>query len=111
MPDVKFAIAVAQMDCTVGEIEPNLNKIRRLAQTASEVLAWAHATRHPLAGETWLNEYDLVCALARDYLMERPDAVEAKEGAEAESGILSRSELDDSRFSMPAPEPAKEDAK
>ena len=24
-------IAVAQMDCTVGEIEPNLNKIRRLA--------------------------------------------------------------------------------
>ena len=37
MPDIKFAIAVAQMDCTVGEIEPNLNKIRRLAQTASEL--------------------------------------------------------------------------
>ena len=37
MPDAKFAIAVAQMDCTVGEIEPNLNKIRRLAQTASEL--------------------------------------------------------------------------
>ena len=37
MPDAKFAIAVAQMDCTVGEIEPNLDKIRRLAETAANL--------------------------------------------------------------------------
>ena len=37
MPDAKFTIAVAQMDCVLGEIGPNLQKIRRLAETASNL--------------------------------------------------------------------------
>ena len=37
MPDAKFTIAVAQMDCTVGEIEPNLKKIGRLAEIAADL--------------------------------------------------------------------------
>jgi len=35
MADTKFSIAVAQMDCVVGETEPNLTKIRRFAETAA----------------------------------------------------------------------------
>jgi predicted amidohydrolase len=35
MPDMKFSIAVAQMDCVVGETEPNLSKIEQFAETAA----------------------------------------------------------------------------
>lgn len=37
MADVKLNIAVAQMDCVVGEIEPNLEKIANLARLAREL--------------------------------------------------------------------------
>ena len=35
MSDSKVSIAVAQIDCVVGETEPNLNKIRHFTEVAA----------------------------------------------------------------------------
>ena len=37
MSDTKLNIAVAQMDCVVGETEPNLNKIRHFTELAARL--------------------------------------------------------------------------
>ena len=37
MSDTKVNIAVAQMDCVVGETEPNLNKIRHFTELAAKL--------------------------------------------------------------------------
>lgn len=59
-----------------------------LGRAAPDVLAWARATGHALAEDTWHNEYDLAYAVARDYLRAHPAKAEARTGAEREAGIL-----------------------
>ena len=35
MPDFKLNVAVAQIDCALGETEPNLNKMRHFTRLAA----------------------------------------------------------------------------
>lgn len=52
-----------------------------------EMRAWAESTSHPLLGSSWLNEYDFLYAIARDYFTANPAAAEAAALAEVEQGI------------------------
>jgi hypothetical protein len=59
-----------------------------LGQEAGAIVAWGESTGHPLCSETWHQRYDLVCALARDYLAADPDRPAQRTEMERESGIL-----------------------
>ena len=60
-----------------------------LGREAEAILSWAHDTGHPFTTEEWHNRYDLVCALARDYVETNADLKAARAEAEREAGILS----------------------
>lgn len=66
-----------------------------LGQNARRILDWGRERNHPLALETWHADFDLVCALARDFLGAHPEEAEARLEAEREAGIL---EMSDSAF-------------
>ena len=59
-----------------------------LGRNAEKILAWGEETGHPFSEEAWHNRYDLVCALARDYLQAHPDLSAEREKAERGTGIL-----------------------
>ena len=47
-----------------------------VARNAESVREWAHATNHPVAGEDWSNDMDLVYALLPDFFTAHRDAYE-----------------------------------
>ena len=59
-----------------------------LGRNAGEILAWGQETGHAFSQEAWHDRYDLVCALARDYLQAHPDLSAEREKAERGTGIL-----------------------
>jgi CRP-like cAMP-binding protein len=76
-------------DVAVHVISSNTHSVTNclspwLGLNADTILQWGHDSGHPLAGEDWHTPYDLVCALARDYLSERPEMAQA----DREAGIL-----------------------
>ena len=60
-----------------------------LGRNSEAVLEWAHETEHPLTAETWHTTYDLVCALARDYLEGHPDRLRERVEVDRGAGIIS----------------------
>ena len=80
-------------DVAVHVISSNTHSVTNclstwLGRNADTIIRWADETGHPLAGETWHTPYDLVCALARDYLAESPELAREKTEADREAGIL-----------------------
>lgn len=59
-----------------------------LGQREKQIVEWGLASGHAMTEEPWHNPFDLACALARDYLLAKPDEVEVRAAVEAEAGIL-----------------------
>ncbi|MDX1492559.1 MAG: cyclic nucleotide-binding domain-containing protein [Longimicrobiales bacterium] len=58
-----------------------------MGRNASRILSWAEDRAHPLLSERWNVEFDLVCALARDFLDAHPQEALEREESEKEVGI------------------------
>jgi predicted amidohydrolase len=82
MTDIKLTIAAAQMDCVVGETEPNLEKIRQFAKSAA--LSGADLVIFPECAPTGYFVGDKIGALAG-----RPDGPtsQALGGIAKEAGL------------------------
>jgi len=59
-----------------------------LGQQADTILEWGDSTGHELATDEWHQRYDLVCALARDYIAAHPDLESQRAAEERDAGIL-----------------------
>jgi len=59
-----------------------------LGRKAEAILEWGDATGHDFAADRWHQRYDLVCALAPDYLAAHPGLEGRRAEEEREAGIL-----------------------
>ncbi|MDA0327916.1 MAG: cyclic nucleotide-binding domain-containing protein [Gemmatimonadetes bacterium] len=59
-----------------------------IGRNAQDILEWGRSSGHPFADDLWHDEYDLACALARDYVGASPERREERARAERQAGIL-----------------------
>ncbi len=59
-----------------------------IGSNADRIEAWGREGNHPFTQDEWHERFDLVCALARDYLEAYPDQRVERARVEADSGIL-----------------------
>lgn len=87
-------------DFAVHVISSNTHSVHNclspwLCNNSDEILAWGRDSAHAFTEEDWIDEYDLVCALARDYLAADPSKAADRTEVERAAGIL---ELDWTAF-------------
>lgn len=79
-------------DVAVHVISSNTHSVHNclspwVGRNADRILTWADDRSHPFLSERWNVEYDLVCALARDFLEAHPQEAPERERLEKEVGI------------------------